>query len=378
MTLVEIARLAGVSRTTASYIVNGKARERRIREETIERVMAVVREYGYRVDAQAAALRRGSSRILGLIVPDLENSSYARLAKYLERGARQQGYQLLIVGSDDQPDSERELALSLRAQRCEALITASCLTSDDPFYLELLREGLPIIGVDRGLASEHFASVVSNDAEAARQLTESVIADSRIKHVLWLDAVPQLSISRERRAGFETAVTHQHVDYRMISAERYDRALGALLFARYLDEHGLPDALIAASYTLLEGVLDILRERGLPERLAMASFGDNRLLDFLPLAVNSMVQDHEAIARHALALALLATRGDYQPQRVVVPRHPLWRAGSLPSANSSDQALPGQPLSEERLPEEPSSEEPSSEARCTKARSKAARLSSKA
>lgn len=326
MTLAEIARLAGVSRTTASYIVNGKARERRIREETVERVMTVVREHGYRVDAQAAALRRGSSRILGLIVPDLENSSYARLAKHLERGARQQGYQLLIVGSDDQPDSERELALSLRAQRCEALITASCLTTEDPFYRELMSEGLPIIGVDRGLAPEHFASVVSNDAEAARLLTESVITDSRVKRVLWLDAVPHLSISKERRSGFEAATADRHLDCHMISAERYDREQGAQLFAQHLDDEGLPDALIAASYTLLEGVLDILLERGLPEQLSMASFGDNRLLDFLPLAVNSIVQDHEAIARQALELALLAARGDYRPQRVVVPRHPHWRS----------------------------------------------------
>ena len=101
MTLAEIARLAGVSRTTASYVINGKAEERRISPQTVERVMAVVRKHRYRVDAQAAALRRGSSRTLGLIVPDLENTSYARLAKRLERGAREQGYQLLIVGSDD-------------------------------------------------------------------------------------------------------------------------------------------------------------------------------------------------------------------------------------------------------------------------------------
>lgn len=326
MTLAEIARLAGVSRTTASYIVNGKARERRIREETVERVMTVVREHGYRVDAQAAALRRGSSRILGLIVPDLENSSYARLAKHLERGARQHGYQLLIVGSDDRSDSERELALSLRAQRCEALITASCLPSDDPFYLDLMNEGLPVIGIDRGLAPQHFASVVSNDAEAARELTASVVEDPQIKRVLWLDAVTHLSISMERRSGFEAAVDNRDLDCSIISAERYDREQAAALFAEHLEQNGLPDALVAASYTLLEGVLDtLLACGGLPEHLAMASFGDNRLLDFLPVPINSIVQDHEIIARQALELALGATRGNYHPHQVVVPRHPRWR-----------------------------------------------------
>ncbi|WP_348814738.1 catabolite repressor/activator [Halomonas sp. H10-59] len=325
MTLAEIARLAGVSRTTASYIVNGKARERRIRQDTVDRVMAVVAEHGYRVDAQAAALRRGSSRILGLIVPDLENSSYARLAKHLERGARAQGYQLLIVGSDDQPDSERDLALSLRAQRCEALIVASCLAQPASFYTELMNEGLPIIAIDRGLPEASFASVVSNDREAAEQLTRSLMTPA-VKSVLWLDAVPHLSITEERRAGFRAGVKGRELECTLESGDHYAREEGARLLADYIDKKGLPDALVTASYILLEGALDELIARGgLPPRLAMASFGDNRLLDFLPLAVNSAVQDHRGIAEQALALAMDAVRGEYRAQRVVVPRHPRWR-----------------------------------------------------
>ena len=75
MTLAEIARLSGVSRTTASYVINGKAKERRISQETVDRVMAVVEQHHYRIDAQAAALRRGASRTIGLIIPDLERAT---------------------------------------------------------------------------------------------------------------------------------------------------------------------------------------------------------------------------------------------------------------------------------------------------------------
>ncbi|WP_104202238.1 catabolite repressor/activator [Billgrantia saliphila] len=320
MTLAEIARLAGVSRTTASYVINGKAAERRISQDTVDRVMAMVRQHGYRVDAQAAALRRGSSRILGLIVPDLENASYARLAKRLERGAREQGYQLLIVGSDDQPDTERDLALALRAQRCEVLITASCLPMDDPFYAELLEGGLPVVAVDRGFDPRRFASVVSNDRDAAEQLTRSLLDDS-VKRIAWLDAVPALSISRERRAGFQQALAGRDLEAITYGAERYDRAEGARLMRELLERHGLPDAVVTASYTLLDGVFDVLLEEGgLPQTLRLATFGDSRLLDFLPLPVNSAVQDHDRIASTALTCALAATRGDYRVGQQVVPR----------------------------------------------------------
>ncbi|MCE8003510.1 catabolite repressor/activator [Billgrantia ethanolica] len=325
MTLAEIARLAGVSRTTASYVINGQAAERRISQETVDKVMAVVRQHRYRVDAQAAALRRGSSRILGLIVPDLENASYARLAKRLERGAREQGYQLLIVGSDDRPESERELALALRAQRCEVLITASCLPLDDPFYVELMADGLPVIAVDRGFDPRHFACVVSNDREAAERLTRSVLGEG-VKSVAWLDAVPGLSISHERRSGFRQALAGSDVAVLMYGAERYERDEGARLMRELLAEHGLPDALVTASYTLLDGVFDVLLEQGgLPQTLRLATFGDNRLLDFLPLPVNSAVQDHERIADAALAAALAAARGDYRPGQQVVARTLRWR-----------------------------------------------------
>ncbi|WP_110686120.1 catabolite repressor/activator [Salinicola aestuarinus] len=319
MTLADIARLAGVSRTTASYVLNGQARTRRISAATVERVFAVARAHDYRIDAQAAALRGGESRTLGLIVPDLENGSYARLAKRLEHGARRQGYQLWIAGSDDDPATEREVALSLRAQRCDALIVASSLGGDDAFYAELLAAGVPVIAVDRPLAPERFVSVVTNGRAAGEALTRSVMAGND-ERLVWFDAVPTLSISAERRQGFLDACKDGS-RHRCLSGARYERDVGAALMRGLIDEEGLPDAVVTASYTLMEGLLDALLERGkLPETLKLATFGDDRLLDFLPCRVNSLPQDHDRVAERSLALALAAIRGDYRPGPVVIER----------------------------------------------------------
>ena len=106
MKLDEIARLAGVSRTTASYVINGKAKQYRVSDKTVEKVMAVVREHNYHPNAVAAGLRAGRTRSIGLVIPDLENTSYTRIANYLERQARQRGYQLLIACSEDSPTTK--------------------------------------------------------------------------------------------------------------------------------------------------------------------------------------------------------------------------------------------------------------------------------
>ena len=84
MKLDEIARLAGVSRTTAT-VINGKAKQSRVSDKTVEKVMAVVREHNYHPNAVAAGLRAGRTRSISLVIPDLENTSYTRIANYLER-----------------------------------------------------------------------------------------------------------------------------------------------------------------------------------------------------------------------------------------------------------------------------------------------------
>lgn len=72
MKLDEIARLAGVSRTTASYVINGKAKQYRVSDKTVDKVMAVVREHNYHPNAVAAGLRAGRTRSIGLVIPDLK------------------------------------------------------------------------------------------------------------------------------------------------------------------------------------------------------------------------------------------------------------------------------------------------------------------
>lgn len=321
MTLAELARLAGVSRTTASYVINGQGPAHRIKQDTIDKVLEVARNHHFSIDYQAAALRGGASRTLGFILPDLENVSYARLAKLLEQGARARGYQLLIAGSGDDPDTERELARSLKARRCDALIVASCLAPDDLFYPRLQQDDLPVIAVDRAQSPDSIRCVVSDNRKGAAVLTRSVLETGK-GSVVWLDAVPALAMTRERREGFEGVARSRSGQWSVYSGEHYDRVTGAGLMRRVLAAQDLPDALITASYTLLQGVLDVLLEQpgGLPENLRMATFGDDRLLDFLPVKVNSLPQKHDAIAEATLDQALAAINGHDKAQTIIINR----------------------------------------------------------
>ena len=316
MKLDEIAALAGVSRTTASYVINGKADQYRISQATRDKVMAVVNAHNYQPDSRAASLRGGQTRTLGFILPDLENASYAKLAKRLEQGARAQGYQLLIVCSEDEPDTEKELARMLVSRHVDALLVASCLPPADPFYLQQQAQGVQILAIDRAMAAEHFITVASENQKASCDLTASLLGPA-IRHLALITALPNLTISQERKAGFEQARA-DHDGARpsayLCEGEHFSRAEGYRLIKTLHQQLGqLPEALVATSYILMEGVLDYLLEQESDmSRLAMATFGDDRLLDFLPFGINSLPQQHDALASQALALALKAINGDYQ------------------------------------------------------------------
>ncbi|WP_112480877.1 catabolite repressor/activator [Vibrio variabilis] len=320
MTLDEIAKLAGVSKTTASYVINGKAQKYRISEKTQRKVMAVVEEHNYRPDHAASSLRAGQSRSFGLIIPDLENTSYARIAKLLEQNSRKAGFQILIGCSDDDAQTEKLVADALISRRIDALFVASAITDASEYYLPIQQRGTPVIAIDRSLDDEHFSCVISEDHGAAYELTQSVL-DNKVNTVGLIGAIPELNISRERQLGFETAIKEKQLKSVVAYGDHFNSDEGKRVFMEWIEQGNVPDAVVTTSYTLLEGVLDVLIDKpDLMGRVKIGTFGDNRLLDFLPLRVNSLPQQFELICDSALELALNASAKRYNPGVELIPR----------------------------------------------------------
>ncbi|CZF78733.1 Catabolite repressor/activator [Grimontia celer] len=325
MKLDEIARLAGVSRTTASYVINGKSAKYRISERTQQKVMEVVEKYNYRPDHAASALRAGTTRSFGLLIPDLENSSYAKIAKLLERDARQAGYQLIISCSDDNPETEKQVVNMLVARKIDALIVASSLPAENDFYPAIQASGTPVIAIDRALDDEHFACVISEDLEGAFSLTTQ-LAEMGANTIGLIGAVPELGISKEREQGFLSAARKATAGTQIAYGDHFSQKEAKRLILQWYHAGMMPEAILTTSYALFEGVLDaILEEPEIGEQVKFATFGDNRMLDFIPMKVQSLPQQFELISEHALELTLNAIAGRYQTGVEVVPREPKWR-----------------------------------------------------
>ena len=160
MKLDEIAKLAGVSCTTVSYVVNGKAKQYRVSDGTIKKVEALIKQYDFKPNAMAASLRVGKSKTIGLIIPDFENISYAKIANNLENHLREIGYQLLISCSNDKVKNEEDCVKHLLQRQIDALVVSSALPYNTDFYQHT---NIPVIGFDRQILSPNVVNLLTDD-----------------------------------------------------------------------------------------------------------------------------------------------------------------------------------------------------------------------
>ncbi|MDH2999466.1 hypothetical protein A1D23_05055 [Chelonobacter oris] len=324
MKLDEVAKLAGVSRTTVSYVINGKAKQYRVSDRTIANVMAVVNEHNFKPNPVAAGLRAGHTNTIGLIVPDLENISYAKIAMRFETLCRKAGYQLFISCSNDDRENEKACATQLLARKIDALVVSTALETDDVFYRQI--GDVPIIGFDRKANNVNDINILYHDEQDSSQLAEKLLQQGKPQSVLYFGAQQEFPISRQREAGFRQTVTDCgcRVDY--LYAPHFSRDSALESFNLWLAENPLPDALFITSLTLLQGVFQaLLQKQGrIPPHLTIATFGDQQMLELLPNQIISAVQPYDQIAENLLTAVQQTTVKSAAKKQRNSAGYPIW------------------------------------------------------
>jgi LacI family transcriptional regulator len=149
-TQVDVAKRAGVSRATVSYVLNGLTEGRvPISDETRQRVLGAIEELGYEPDARAQALRSGSTKTIALIIPDLGNPHFCEYATAVEDAARASGYHVLLYSTTLNDEYALALFKDLARRRFDGLILVSgfILESKEAktTLARLLHRGLPVV-----------------------------------------------------------------------------------------------------------------------------------------------------------------------------------------------------------------------------------------
>lgn len=273
----DVARVAGVSRTTVSLVVNGVAGSN-IPQETQDRVWAAVRQLGFRPNQMARGLRSNTSNVLGLITHEIATTPYAvAIIKGAQDTAFARGKTLLIIDTEGAEHATEEASVRMSQWQAEGLIFATDYhrAVEPPAGTA----GMPTVLVNCFTADGALSSVVPDERQGGRLATETLVAAGH-RRIGLINGPAGFPASEGRLQGYLDVhrAAGIEVDERLITVGDWWQESGVRNAAALLDLDDPPTALFCANDWMAMGAYDIIKERGLriPADVSVVGF-DNRV-----------------------------------------------------------------------------------------------------
>jgi DNA-binding LacI/PurR family transcriptional regulator len=311
VTIRDVAQRVGVSESTVSRVVSGAETAIPISDETRERVLEAVQELAYRPHPGAQSLRGQSTRLLGLIVREIEDPFFAQLTEAIGNVAREKGYDLVLGYAKSDP--EEALALSemmLDLRYCDGLFLLGDLKESPKDHTFLARMGKShrLVSVSRG-----SRQLVGN--------TPSVGVDNRKGALTALDYLAQLGHRRighinaervgdlqERMEAYTDFMTERFAESRpeYIELDENTYEGGYQATRRLLSSPSPPSAIFATDDTMAIGALSAASDMGLvvPRDVSIVGFDDVAVAAYIRPALTTVRQSIEKIGEEAVKLLL--------------------------------------------------------------------------
>lgn len=327
-TLEQIAKQAGVSRSTVSRVMNGHPN---VDQETRARVLSVVESLNYQPNLAARSLAAGRTRILGLAIPTgvstlFTDPYFPLLIQGITSACNALNHSVMLwIG---EPEYERlTIRQILEGGLIDGVILASALV-DDPILAALIKRGLPFVLVGRHVADENVSYVDVDNSNSSREMVTYLLRQG-YQRVATIAGPRNMIAGADRLQGYCLALRDRRVasDANLIVESDFTEEGGYMGMQRLLPH--APDAVFIASDAMAIGALRALRDAGkrVPEDVAIAGFDDipNAARTDPPLTtVRQPIQRMGSVA--AEALIDLISHPDRPPRRIILPTEMVIRA----------------------------------------------------
>ncbi|MDR2374106.1 MAG: LacI family transcriptional regulator [Bifidobacteriaceae bacterium] len=333
-TIVDVAAAARVSTATVTRYLHTP---QIVRQQTGERIRQAIDELGYRPNLVARGLRQRSSRLIGLVIQDVENMHFTAICRGAEDVMRDAGYCAVLCDTDDDVTREGEYLQMLAAQTAAGVILnpASAQGTDiTPVSLS----GIPVVSIEMDLDAADD-SVHCDNVEGARLATAHLaeMGGARIACVTGESDVPS---AQERMIGYCQALGElgRRVDPSLIAHTNYREDEAEAAVSRMLSRPNPPDAIFLAGNRLATGAMRALNKAHVkaPDDVLLAAFDEVPWSDLLATPVTTIGQPAYEIGQMAAKLLLERINGFNGPaRRIVLPPNLTPRASSARRGASS-------------------------------------------
>lgn len=309
VTMSEVARVAGVSQSTVSHVVN---KTRRIAPETEKAVKAAIEATGYVNDGIAKSLRTGKTNSIGLAISAMSNPYFGEVVHSIEKHLSDLGYSLVLADTHDDPERELRAVRDLLAQRPAGIILAP---SADPHEAlrQISRRGIATVLLDRVPEqldpTQPIDAVGVENTEAMSQLVQH-LAGRGHRRIALISGRSGLRTSIERTEGYLLGLERSGIqpDEDLIHDGHSEAGPAAQAIKELLALPSPPTALITANNQMTIGAMRGLRELGLrvPADIGLAAFDDFEWADLFDPRLTVMAQPVEELG--TLAAEMLIQR----------------------------------------------------------------------
>lgn len=254
VTIKDIAGALGVSPSTVTRALAGNSR---ISSETTHRIREKAEAMGYVANLSARTMQKGASALLGLLLPDIQNSFYSTMARFIAEQCRRAGYQLVLSVTEDDPEIEEGHIRTLVGARCAGVLIVP--SGDVSSASGRLLANVPTVQLIRRSETLSVGGVGIDDRKALETAT-GLLLDLGHRRIGLLLGNPQLYTARARRQGYEEAHATRGLqpDLDLISTGSPRAQHGRDATNEMLKLEFPPTAILSAGAALTEGMLDAI------------------------------------------------------------------------------------------------------------------------
>ena len=308
-TIKEIAGLAGVSPATVSRVINGTAR---VDVGTKKRVQDVIDENSYRPNAVARSLYTKSSRIIGLIVPDIKNPFFNELAGVIEETAHKKGYTIMLNNTNNDEAKEEQSIEVVTSMNADGIIL---ITNNERTAERIDRCDLPVVVVDRHVSeSGEAAHIESDHYEGGRIATEHLIKKG-CRNIVCLRGPQEFASGRLRFRGYQDAMDAAGLKQMFIDT-KYNFESGLLAAEEMMRKYPQVDGVFAANDMVAISTYKVVSAAGarVPDNIRIIGFDDISISTLVTPSLSTIRQPVSEMGKRATEILISCINGEKFPR----------------------------------------------------------------
>jgi len=299
-TLKDIATVLGISTAAVSKALNDDAR---ISVKTKKAVKQVAKELNYQPNHLASALRKGKSKLVGLIVPRTNSNFFSSVVENMEEVLNKAGYNIIITQSNESFEKECDNIDTLLYLQVDGIIASMANeTVDLSFYEKIKSNGIPLVLFDRGENDLNVDYIGINDYDSSHMIIEHLVAQG-CKRIAHIGGFRRTRIFNNRIRGYIDAIKKHDLphDDELLIESSLTLEDGRHQIQKLLTLKNRPDAVYVASDYAALGALQVLKEKNIkvPEEIKLVGFGNEPFTSLVTPSITSIDQHSKQIGKLA-------------------------------------------------------------------------------